>query len=666
MLQRGLSGGSGMINTMFQNNTLETTVAFLAAFVIGIAFGFFLEQAGFSSSRKLAGVFYLTDMTVVKVMFTAMLTTIFGLGALTAVGWLSMDQLYLLPTIYGAQIAGGLLFGVGFVVGGWCPGTAVAGIAAGKLDALIFVIGAIFGSVLFNELFGWIKPLYQAGQQGVLYVYVTLGMSKIAFTAALAFMAVVMFWVCEWIESRQADRQTYLKSPFLKAFSLAILIIAAGMLFIPRLSSEKKTAEDGTTLLTAIQHAQDHIEPEELANRLMQQEPGIVVVDVRPAVEYNAFHIRGAINILLSDLPEKLIPYKQNNMIVLYSNGMTHPAQARDILSQMGFPRVYLLTDGLEGFVERCIKPVSLRSEPVPDAAAGHIADWRKYFLASNNSAQKTDSQSQPSPVGGLVETDWLEKNLSQVKILDFRTQPEYSAGHIPGSLCLSVESLRGNINGVGSMLLPPDMLARQMSLMGIQSADRVILVYGDKPHDATIAAMAFRRVGHAEFAILDGGFAKWASEKRPLTSDLPEVQQSLYSARAGADDFTIDYRAVLQHVKKKDAIIIDVRPADYYKGVKSDEARAGHIPGAINRPYTEDVVKSNSFQMLKPVEELEKAYQAVIPSKESVVIVHCRTGHQASQTFMVLRDLLGYHKVLWYDAGWTEWAALKELPIEP
>ena len=115
----------------------------------------------------------------------------------------------------------------------------------------------------------------------------------------------------------------------------------------------------------------------------------------------------------------------------------------------------------------------------------------------------------------------------------------------------------------------------------------------------------------------------------------------------------------------KPGTVIIDVRPADFYTGKKSDEARAGHIPGALNRPFTEDVItSSNKVVTFKPTDALAAAYSQIIPSKNTEVIVHCRTGHQASQTFFVLKHLLGYPNVRWYDAGWTEWAARPELPI--
>jgi thiosulfate/3-mercaptopyruvate sulfurtransferase len=111
--------------------------------------------------------------------------------------------------------------------------------------------------------------------------------------------------------------------------------------------------------------------------------------------------------------------------------------------------------------------------------------------------------------------------------------------------------------------------------------------------------------------------------------------------------------------------VILDVRPTDYFSGAQSDEARAGHVPGARNRPYTEDVSGAGKAVGFKPPSELAAAYARLAPEKDSEVIVHCRTGHQASQTYFVLRHLLGYRNVRWYDGGWTEWAARPDLPVQ-
>lgn len=666
-----------MINTFYSLDALGTPQAFFLALLIGFGFGFALERAGFGSSRRLAGVFYFTDMAVVKVMFTALITAMLGLSYLVGFGWIQLDQIFLMPTIYGAQAVGGLLFGVGFVMGGWCPGTAAAGCAAGRIDAIVFLLGAIGGSILFNELFPMIRSLYTAGDQGVQMAYTTVGMSRNWFILAFTLMAVAVFWLVEWAEKKRTGRAPYLGSPFLKAFSLALVALAAGLFVLSPATTgtaakstdaASGTVVDEKTLMESVEQALDHIEPEELADRLMAGEPDLVVVDVRPAAEFNAFHIRGALNVPLAQLAEALQTYKNKGLIVLYSNGMTHPAQARDSLQRQGFGNVYMLTDGLQGFRDRCLKPVSLRSEPLTPVAAARVNAWRAFFTAPAVSA-KVGVAAAPvkAAMPRVVETDWLAAQLGTpgLKIIDLRPQPEYNAAHIPGSLSLNVESLRGNIGGVPSMLLPPTMLAAQFSLLGLQPSDTVVLESGDKLHDTTLAGMALERLGHMNYAIVNGGYAKWAQESRPVDAALPAVTESKYPAKQDADDFTVDFRSVAATLGKPGTVIIDVRPVDFYTGKKSDEARAGHIPGALNRPFTEDIItSSNKVVTFKPTDALAAAYSRIIPSKNTEVIVHCRTGHQASQTFFVLNRLLGYPNVRWYDAGWTEWAARPELPI--
>jgi thiosulfate/3-mercaptopyruvate sulfurtransferase len=198
-----------------------------------------------------------------------------------------------------------------------------------------------------------------------------------------------------------------------------------------------------------------------------------------------------------------------------------------------------------------------------------------------------------------------------------------------------------------------------------LQPSDTVVLVSGDKLHDTTLAGMALGRLGHRDYAVVNGGYAKWAQEGRPMDAALPTVTESKYPLKSDADDFTVGFQTVATRLGKPGTVIIDVRPADFYTGKKLDEARAGHVPGAINRAFSEDViVTSNKVVTFKPIADLTAAYSQIVPSKDTEVIVHCRTGHQASQTFFVLKHLLGYTNVRWYDAGWTEWAARPELPI--
>ncbi len=137
---------------------------------------------------------------------------------------------------------------------------------------------------------------------------------------------------------------------------------------------------------------------------------------------------------------------------------------------------------------------------------------------------------------------------------------------------------------------------------MGIQPKDLIVLVYdGDKIRDATLIAMALERVGHSRYAILDGGFDKWMAEGKPIGNALPRVQRSAYPVKPGADTFSVSYETVLSHVQKRSALILDVRPEDYFTGKKTDEARAGHIPGAVNRVFSADLLKSDTYTGFKP-----------------------------------------------------------------
>lgn len=671
-----------MIETFFSSGTLNSGTALLAALVIGFFFGFALERAGFSSSRKLAGIFYFTDMTVLKVMFTALVTAMLGLAYLEALGWVNTDNLFQMETIFGAQIVGGALLGAGFVMGGWCPGTAAAGFAAGKVDALVFLAGAVGGSILFNEVFKSVKPLYSSGASGIIHIYDTLGIAKPVFALLFTLMAVGCFWGAEYIEKTRGKGGVYWNSPFLKAFTLLLIVAAGGLLLLPAAVLRSASGEevfqgmpDAAGLLEQVQEGSDHIEPEVLADRLLAGDASLLLIDIRMPEEFAAFHIATSVNVAMADLPAYLSSQGADKTVVLYSNGMTHPAQARDALTRMGHQNVLMLTDGLQGFLERCLKPVSLRGEPVPESMKARVQAWRSFFLTSVGQPSTQTAAATPANEGtapetalpGIVETSWLAENLDKngIVVVDTRTQPEYNGGHIPGSFSLNPEHVRGNVGGLPSMLLPADLLALKFSLMGLSPEDTLVLAYGDKVQDATLIAMALERLGHTQYAVLNGGFLKWKAENRPVDTILPSGRTGALTPIPGADNFTVDAAAVLGYQQNRTAAILDVRPPEYFSGEKTEEARGGHIPGAVNRPYTEDTAKSDTVVTLKPVAELEAAYARMFPSKDATIVVHCRTGHQASQSVFVLKRLLGYKNVLYYDAGWTEWAARPELPVE-
>ncbi len=180
---------------------------FVIALLTGVAFGFWLERAGFGQSRKLALQFYFRDMTVLKVMFTAIVTAMIGLLYFSLFGWIDLSLIYINPTFLWAQIIGGLVLGIGFAIGGYCPGTSVVGAVTGRIDGMIFILGALLGMFVFGEIFPLIENLYTAGAMGniTLPEYFNISSGIIAFI--ILFAAVGMFVGGEWLEKKFGEEE---------------------------------------------------------------------------------------------------------------------------------------------------------------------------------------------------------------------------------------------------------------------------------------------------------------------------------------------------------------------------------------------------------------------------------------------------------------------------
>jgi hypothetical protein len=179
----------------------ENTNLFLA-FIIGIAFGFVLESSGFSSSRKLAGVFYGYDTVVLKVFFTGAITAMLGLLFFSLFGWVDLNLVYVNPTYLTSAIFGGVIMGVGFIMGGYCPGTSFCGASIGKIDAMVFIVGLFIGVSVFGAGYNWWDEMYVAKFLGSPKISETLGLTDGIFALALIIVALGMFWVAEWAEKK--------------------------------------------------------------------------------------------------------------------------------------------------------------------------------------------------------------------------------------------------------------------------------------------------------------------------------------------------------------------------------------------------------------------------------------------------------------------------------
>jgi thiosulfate/3-mercaptopyruvate sulfurtransferase len=510
------------------------------------------------------------------------------------------------------------------------------------------------------------------GSLGLRTLYYTLGLGQEILVPGLAGAGVATLWLCEMFERGPLLAKPGVGRVFLIGLSLVLVGAALGAVRLPQ-ANVAVLAQSAPAKPSQAQEPSQAgpMAPAEVAARLMAGDQNLTVVDLRSPGEFAAFHLKGAINAQAGDLPKTLAWRKNKGSIVLYSEDEMIPDRAAMILAGQGFANVSPLAGGLEGFFRDCLKPASLRDGPVSAQEAEAVKAWRKFFLPAELVSPPAPAWLLDLPQGltppGLVEPAWLKANLGKpgLKVIDLRPQPQYNSGHIPGAFSLQPENLRTNMAGLPSMLMPGPMLAGVFGHMGLGPRDLAVLTYGDSLADATLAGLALERLGHGRYLILNGGFKAWEAQGLAKDTLLPQAQTVNYPAPAGPDTFTVDGPQVLMASADRHTVIIDSRPSEYYLGTKSEEARPGHIPGAVNRPFTEDLAKGPGDSVaLKPVSELAAAYAGLIKSKDAPVIVHCRTGHLASQTWWVLTRLLGYTNVKYYDAGWSEWAARPQWPV--
>jgi uncharacterized protein len=188
-------------------NNLPEWIDLIFALFIGIGFGFALEQAGFSSSRKLAGMFYGYDTTVLKVFFTAAIVALTGAQLLNFFGLLDLSLVYVNEYYVNAAVIGGIIMGAGFIMGGFCPGTSVCAASIGKVDAMIYLLGGLTGAFLFAESYPLIQDLAVKNYKGPVKINEVFGISPGLFTLLLIVAAAGLFWIAEIAEKRFARKE---------------------------------------------------------------------------------------------------------------------------------------------------------------------------------------------------------------------------------------------------------------------------------------------------------------------------------------------------------------------------------------------------------------------------------------------------------------------------
>ncbi len=263
-----------------------------------------------------------------------------------------------------------------------------------------------------------------------------------------------------------------------------------------------------------------------------------------------------------------------------------------------------------------------------------------------------------------IVSADWLTEHLDDgdIVIVDVRPPQFYVQAHLPGAVNLPVFFLTGPAGSPP----PSAALAPRLGSLGI-SRDTHVVAYddGSSPSAARLYWI-LKYLGHPAASVLDGGITKWRRDGRDWDYSPGQPQAVNYVSGAVDDSVTVSFSDVKAVLEQGSAVLVDSRTPGEYLGVQMTAMRNGHIPGAVNIDWTNNLEQSSDgIAVLRSDEDLRRLYgdAGVTPDKD--VVVYCQSGGRATETFMVLQKL-GYPHVAVYSPGWQEWGNRDDVPVEP
>ena len=274
-----------------------------------------------------------------------------------------------------------------------------------------------------------------------------------------------------------------------------------------------------------------------------------------------------------------------------------------------------------------------------------------------------------------FVAADWLAEHIDdpEIQIIDARMAPpgqeerdlnaEYQAGHIPGAVFFDIEALSDHTSPLPHMMPRAEAFAVAMRELGV-SSDKHLVVYDEgNLFSAPRAWWMLRTFGVEKVSIVAGGLEGWRRDGLPLEQGLPELPEGDFDGRV--DPLAIKRLTdVLLVSHEGSAQIVDARPAGRFNGQVAEPRpglRSGHIPGALNVPWSELVINGE----LKTTDELNEIFARQGVDFEQPIIASCGSGVTAAVVVLALTTL-GVNGVSLYDGSWSEWGARTDLPIEP
>jgi len=318
--------------------------------LIGIAFGMTLESAGFGNSKLLAAQFYFKDMRVFKVMFTAIIVAMTLIFLSTSIGLLDYNLIWVPPTYLWPGIVGGLIMGVGFIIGGFCPGTSLVGFATGKVDAIFFVFGVLFGIYLFGETVSNYDVFFDSSYMGRFTLPELFNVSYGVVVLSIVVAALLIFVMAQKVEGAINNQPVKPFPGWSKPAAGALVAMAVAALLIGQPDNNDRWQSIAAENQARLDQRAVQISPAELLNLMHDSKLKIIPLDVRKEQYYNQFHLQGAMHVPLDCVLDKADEFQfelANTVVVIMSNDEVEATEAWKILKAESVPNVYILEGGI-------------------------------------------------------------------------------------------------------------------------------------------------------------------------------------------------------------------------------------------------------------------------------------------------------------------------------
>ncbi len=339
---------------------LGKPITYLVFLLIGFLFGYVLEISGFNHSPSLAKQFYFKDLRVFKVFFTAIVVGMLLLFGSSAIGLLDYNLIWVNPTYLWSGILGGLIMGVGFILGGFCPGTSLVALATLKIDGIFFVLGGLVGVFLFGETVDFYRYFFNGSFYGRLTLMDVFNIPTGVVVILVTLMAVFMLWGGEQLEKIYGKKDPS-KAPKARYYGAGVLVLAAvGIAIIGQPTTADRWAKLEVIRGDDLKNREVYIHPGELLDTIHDHKLNLIMIDVRTEADYNLFHLLDAENIQPMEVPEKIdefIAMPANTVFVVMSNDEVTSTDVWKTLTAEAVPNVYILSGGINNWLDTFATP---------------------------------------------------------------------------------------------------------------------------------------------------------------------------------------------------------------------------------------------------------------------------------------------------------------------